>query len=72
MFTADELREFLEGHALSVDFIAASNAVSTKWSDLLEDEETFTRVLELEDEAARSSGALDMGTHILAVASLSG
>ena len=72
MFTADELREFLEGHHLSVEFMSASNAVSTKWSDLLGDDKHFTTVLELEDEATRASGALDMGTHILAVARQSG
>lgn len=72
MFTADELREFLEGQSLSVEFMSASNAVSTRWSDFLENEGTFASVLELEEEATRSSGAFDMGTHILAVARRSG
>jgi SAM-dependent methyltransferase len=67
-FTADELRCFLEAHSLSVEFMSASNALSTKWAELLEDETTFARVLELERQATQSSGALDMGTHILAVA----
>ena len=71
MFTADELTRFLEQHCLSIEFMSASNALSTKWGELLEDRETFARILELEHEAAQSSGALDMGTHILAVASRS-
>ncbi len=69
MFTADELREFLEAQLLSVQFMSASNALSTKWGELLEDQQAFARVLELEQKATQSSGALDMGTHILAVAS---
>ncbi len=68
MFTSDELREFLESDGLSVRHMAASNAVSTKWSDLLTEERHFRTVLALEQEATRSAGALDMGTHIIAVA----
>jgi len=71
MFTADELRRFLENHGLSIDFMSASNAVSTKWGELLETEETFARVLALERTATQTPGALDMGTHILAIASRS-
>lgn len=69
MFTAAELTAFLEDHALSIDFMSASNAVSTKWGELLETEQFFAKALELEQEAAQSSGALDMGTHILGVVS---
>jgi SAM-dependent methyltransferase len=68
MFTAEELRSFLEEHSLSVEFMSASNALSTRWNELLEDQEVFSTVLGLELEAAQSPGALDMGTHILAVA----
>jgi len=71
MFTATELRRLLEDHGLAIDFLSASNAVSTKWGELLETEEAFAKILELEQKAAQSSGALDMGTHILAVASRS-
>ncbi len=67
MFTADELRRFLED-GLRVEFMAASNAVSTGWSDYLDGEESFAQALAWEDEATRAPGALDMGTHILAVA----
>jgi SAM-dependent methyltransferase len=71
MFTADELRRFLEAQSLKIDFMSASNALSTRWGQLLEDEDTFAETLELEILAAQASGALDMGTHIMAVASRS-
>jgi SAM-dependent methyltransferase len=69
MFTADELTRLLEENSLSVEFISASNALSTKWGELLEDEGGFSQILGLEELAAQASGALDMGTHIIAVAS---
>ena len=72
MFTADELRGFLESHALSVEFMSASNAISTNWNDLLEDDDRYAWVTELEVVAAESSGAVDMGTHIIAVAGRAG
>lgn len=72
MFTAGELRAFLERHGLSVRFMSASNAVTTTWSSLLEDASTFSAALALEEEAARAPGALDMGTHMIAVACRSG
>lgn len=68
MFTASELESFLTASGLTVAFMSASNAVSTTWSDVLEDEEAFAAVLALEEEATQASGALDMGTHIIAVA----
>lgn len=68
MFTSDELRELLERNGLAVRYMSASNALSTTWNELLEDERSFRAVLELEREAARSPGSLDMGTHIIAVA----
>ncbi len=68
MFTADELEALLTGSGLTVSFMGASNALCTRWSEILEDEEAFTTVLALEEEATLASGALDMGTHIIAVA----
>jgi SAM-dependent methyltransferase len=66
-FTADELRDFLESHDLTIEFMSASNALSTRWNELLEDGGAFARVLELERQATQAAGALDMGTHIIAV-----
>ena len=68
MFTARELRAFLEDAGLVVELLAASNAVSTTWSELLLDEDHFAATLALEEEATQAAGAVDMGTHIIAVA----
>lgn len=68
MFTAEELERFFSDHGLRVEFMSASNAISTTWGELLEQEAHFARVLGLEREAVRASGARDMGTHLLAVA----
>lgn len=68
MFTASELENFLTGAGLTLTFMAASNALSTTWGDILEDEAAFEIVLGLEEEATRARGAHDMGTHIIAVA----
>lgn len=68
MFTASELTSFLTGSGLTVAFMGASNALSTTWGGILEDESVFATVLALEEEATQAAGALDMGTHIIAVA----
>ncbi len=68
MFTASELENFLTDSGLTIAFMAASNALSTTWSEILEDEAAFDTVLALEEEATPARGAHDMGTHIIAVA----
>jgi ubiquinone/menaquinone biosynthesis C-methylase UbiE len=68
MFTASELQEFLAAHGLATEYVASSNAVSTKWAELLEDEGHYATVLRLEEQATEVPGARDMGTHIIAVA----
>jgi hypothetical protein len=68
MFTASELQQFLATHGLATEYVASSNAVSTKWAGLLENEGHFATVLRLEERATESPGAWDMGTHIIAVA----
>lgn len=68
MFTASELADFLTSAGLTITFMAASNALSTTYSEILEDERAFEKVLQLEVDATEASGALDMGTHIIAVA----
>jgi SAM-dependent methyltransferase len=68
MYTSVELSELLSRHGLEIEHLAASNAISTKWSDILEHAGQFEAVLDLEEQATRSPGALDMGTHIIAVA----
>lgn len=68
MFTAEELRAFLEGSGLTVAHMSASNALSTGWSEILESEASYDMVLGLEKHAVHAPGALDMGTHLIAVA----
>lgn len=69
LFTSGELRAFLSAKGLSIDFISASNALSTGWNELLEDKEKYDWIEELEESAAREPGAVDLGTHIITVAS---
>jgi len=70
MYRAPELRELLEAHGLSVLEMSASNCVSTVWKEPLDearaDEARWRHVLELELEACREPGCVDMGTHTIA------
>ena len=72
MYHAGELRVLLERVGLKVVAMAASNCLSTQWSDLLveirHDAEKWTELLRLELEATQEPGCLDMGTHLIAVA----
>ena len=68
LFTAQELRAFLESQDLEVQFLSASNAVSTHWGDLLERDEYFETALRIEESATQEPGLLDAGTHIISVA----
>jgi SAM-dependent methyltransferase len=68
MFTSAELRDFVSSHGMRTIHLSASNALSTYSDDLLINEGHFEWVSELEHTAAASPGAVDMGTHILAVA----
>ncbi|MEM9664838.1 MAG: class I SAM-dependent methyltransferase [Bacteroidota bacterium] len=68
LFTGPELRAFLESHALTVEFMGASNAVSTNWGDLLADKALFDMALRIEEQATQEPGLVDAGTHLLAVA----
>lgn len=67
LFTAHELRTFLLSHGLAIEFFSASNAVSTGWGDVLEDEAFFETALRLEAEATQVPGLWDAGTHLIAV-----
>lgn len=72
MFTSDELQAFLESHDLAIEFLSASNTLSTGWDDVLseieEAPESWARLIEKEEIAGQSPGCQDMGTHIIAVA----
>lgn len=71
-YRADEFRAFIEEAGAEVLLLSASDCLSTTWRDLMlswrEDARTWRHLLELEIEACRQPGCLDMGSHILAVA----
>lgn len=71
LFRANEFREFLEIHRVSILDLSASNCVSAVWGDKLmevrADSARWNELLRMELEACRQPGCLDMGTHMLAV-----
>jgi cyclopropane fatty-acyl-phospholipid synthase-like methyltransferase len=68
MFTSAELCDFISSHGMRTIHLSASNALSTHSDEVLMKEGHFAWVAELERAAATSPGAVDMGTHIIAVA----
>ena len=74
MFKSTELCEVLERNGLAVDFLSASNALSTNWEEELEearqDAEMWEWLLQLEVNAASQPACWDMGSHLIAVAHL--
>ena len=71
LFRAGELRQFLEGCGAAVVEMSASNCLSSARGDRLDDArkdpDQWRQLLEMEIEACREPGCLDMGTHIIAV-----
>jgi len=71
MFRAAELQSWLEQSGTRVLAISSSNSLSSTWreelAEIRQDEEKWALVLEMELEACTEPGALDMGTHLLAV-----
>jgi SAM-dependent methyltransferase len=71
-YRASEFREFVESAGTTVEVMSASGCLSSTWRDMLgiwrDDKNTWQHLLELEIEACREPGCLDMGTHVLAVA----
>lgn len=71
-YRASEFREFIEETGALVQDISASNCLSATWADVLtawrSDRKTWEHLVELEIEACKEPGCLDMGAHILAVA----
>ena len=70
LFRSGELREFLEGCGAEVLEMSASNCLSAARSDRLDEARQdlcqWSQLLEMEIEACRETGCLDMGTHIIA------
>jgi SAM-dependent methyltransferase len=71
MYRAAELRQCLEQAGVAIEVLSASNCLSTTWagrlSDLQKDEATWQHLIEMEIEACREPGCLDMGSHLIAV-----
>ena len=72
MFRSDELRDLLAGCGAEVQVISASNCLSSAWgeklADLRADEVKWQQLLDMEVQACRHPGCVDMGTHLIAVA----
>ena len=71
LFRASELRELLSTAGLTPVVMSASNSITAAWDKQLEivvsDHRQWRDLIEVELEASRESGCLDMGTHIIAV-----
>jgi SAM-dependent methyltransferase len=71
MYRAAELRRVLEGAGAVVEVLSASDCLSATWAerlhDVQQDAKTWQHLLEMEIEACREPGCLDMGTHLIAV-----
>jgi GrpB-like predicted nucleotidyltransferase (UPF0157 family)/ubiquinone/menaquinone biosynthesis C-methylase UbiE len=72
LFTAAELRSLLEAHGLIVVEMGAANFITVQnedWLGAVDESSDFWRfVVRLEERFAGESGAVDGGTHIIAVA----
>jgi ubiquinone/menaquinone biosynthesis C-methylase UbiE len=71
MYRAAELREFLEGAGVVIEVLSASDCLSATWAEplrtLRRDQDAWQHLLEMELEACREPGCVDMGTHLIAV-----
>jgi len=71
MFRAGEFRELLEAAGATIETLSASNCLSATWPESLEaireDANAWQSLIEMELEACREPGCLDMGTHLIAV-----
>ncbi len=71
MYRADEFRAFLEKAGVIIEVLSASDCLSATWEEhlgtLREDRDIWQHLLEMEIEACREPGCLDMGTHLIAV-----
>ena len=71
MYRAGEFRAFLEKTGGIIEALSASDCLSATWKELLntvrEDKDVWQHLLEMEIEACREPGCLDMGTHLIAV-----
>jgi SAM-dependent methyltransferase len=73
LYRSTAFRKLLEDAGLEVEVMAASNALMTAWEEKLSSaieegsEDIRPALLEIEIEAVREPGCLDMGTHLMAI-----
>jgi ubiquinone/menaquinone biosynthesis C-methylase UbiE len=71
MFRSKELHQWLCSSGLQINTLSASGVISTVWNDALkeirQDPDKWNELLRMELEASAEPGALDMGTHLIAV-----
>jgi len=71
MFRSGEFRSFLEDAGLEVVAMSASDCLAVNWAETLdeiaEEDPRWTYLIEMEIEASREPGSLDMGSHLIAV-----
>jgi SAM-dependent methyltransferase len=71
-YRAAEFRDFVAAAGCEVLMLSASNCLTSTWEHVLsawrDDERIWNHLIELEIEACREPGCLDMGAHVLAVA----
>lgn len=71
MCRAQEFRELLERQKLAIEVLSASAVLSTnlinQLRDIPEESDNWQHLLEMELEACREPGCLDLGTHLIAV-----
>lgn len=71
MYRANEYQNILKCAGLEIEAISTTNALSTNLGDqlnsILEDSDKWHHLIEMELEACREPGCLDLGTHLIAV-----
>ena len=71
-YRAEEFKDFVEDAGASVVAMSASDCLSSTWRDLLmswrEDKRAWQHLIEMEIEACREPGCLDLGAHVIAIA----
>jgi len=71
-YRASEFKELIEKAGAKVELMSASDSLSNTWRDLLPMWRTEPRIwehlIELEIEACREPGSLDLGSHVIAIA----
>ena len=72
LFRSQELKRLLEKSDLKIVSMSACNCLSVNYDDMLSDfepdSEEWAELVEMEIEASKEPGCLDVGTHIIAVA----